>query len=105
MKHTVKLFARASELAGRDEVPLELQEASRVADLRAALTREIPALTPLIPNLLIAVNAEYAADNTLITPDAEIACFSPCQRRLARCVLVRLLSKSVAVQQHSKLFS
>ncbi|GAC1450523.1 MAG: MoaD/ThiS family protein [Isosphaeraceae bacterium] len=74
---TVRLFALARQLAGRDEVLLDLPEPATVAALKRALAEHSPPLANLIPNLLISVNAEYARDDQGIPPGAEIAAFPP----------------------------
>lgn len=73
----MRLFARARDLAGAAEVTLSLPPEARVSDLRIALQTAYPALTPLAPRLLIAVNSDYAADAVVLPPGAEIACFPP----------------------------
>lgn len=73
----VKLFARARDMAGTATAELELPAGARVGDLRTALTGRYPALQPLAGHLLVAVNNEYAGDETLLDPSAEIACFPP----------------------------
>ena len=77
MKIAVKLFARAKDLAGTGVVELDLPEQSRVAELRESLARRCPQLEPLLPHLLIAVNSDYARDDTLLPAGAEVACFPP----------------------------
>lgn len=77
MKVAVKLFARARDLAGTGCVEFEIPEFSRVADMKAALSAQVPALAPLVPNLLVAIGTSYADDGTPLLPDADIACFPP----------------------------
>ena len=77
MKVEVKLFARARDLAGAPQVTLELPDSGSVRDLRSALAADFPQLSPLVPNLLIAVNSEYVGDADLLAAGAEIACFPP----------------------------
>jgi len=77
MRVQVRLFALAKERAGRSEIDLELAPASRVADLRAALRERLPALGPLLPTVLIAVNEEYAGDDALIVPGSRVAVIPP----------------------------
>jgi molybdopterin converting factor subunit 1 len=74
---TVRLFAVARQKAGRAEVVLDLPEPATVGVLKHALANECPALAPLLPNLMIAVAAEYASDNTTIPPGAEVAAIPP----------------------------
>lgn len=77
MNVTVKLFARARDLAGPETVALELPEGACVADLRTALCERCPALQPLAANLLVAMGNDYADDQMVIDPEAELACFPP----------------------------
>jgi len=74
---TVRLFALAKERAGRSEIDLELAPACRVADLRAVLRERLPALAPLLPTVLIAVNEEYANDDAPIPPGSRVAVIPP----------------------------
>ena len=77
MNVSVKLFARAKELAGADCVHVDVPSGSRVADLREALGERYPELRPILAKLLVAVGTDYATDETLLFQDAEIACFPP----------------------------
>jgi molybdopterin converting factor subunit 1 len=77
MKICVKLFAGARELAGQEEVALELASQARVADLRKELQVRCPALSPLLQHTLFAINANYANDDTILPEGAEIACIPP----------------------------
>jgi molybdenum cofactor cytidylyltransferase len=73
----VRLFAMAKDLAGRAEIDVELPEGRTVADLRVALASALPALGPLWPKVLIAIDEEYADDNTLISAGTRIAVIPP----------------------------
>ena len=77
MKLSVKLFARAKDLAGMESVEVDLPETARVAELRIALCETVPAIAGLIPSLLIAIDNDYADDSTLLTSDSNLACFPP----------------------------
>ena len=77
MTISVRLFAAARQLAGRDTVSLELAEGCTVADLRTILLKEIPELTPLAGSVRLAVNAQYADDATRIPPGADVAVIPP----------------------------
>jgi molybdopterin converting factor subunit 1 len=77
MKVTVKLFAAARELAGRSEATLELPPGADVAELRQALAEQLPSLAPLTARSLIAINAEYAGDNTPLTEGDDLALIPP----------------------------
>jgi len=73
----VKLFARASELAGTNELELDLPQSARVADIRTALAAQLPDLAPLVPQLLVAVGTDYADDAQPLFSNAEVSCFPP----------------------------
>ncbi|MEX0718206.1 MAG: MoaD/ThiS family protein [Planctomycetaceae bacterium] len=78
MKFAVRLFARARDLAEAERVELELPEGARVGDVRAMLGERHPALRPVLPSLLFAIDHEYAGDSEPVPQDAtEIACFPP----------------------------
>lgn len=77
MNVDVKLFARARDLAGTDQVSLVLPEGGTVADLRQALQENVPELGPSIESLLIAINHDYAIDSAVISAGSDVACFPP----------------------------
>ncbi len=77
MKAKIKLFAGARELAGQGQIEIELPATATVQQLRAALLAASPALAPLLPHALFAINTNYATDETQIPEDAEIACIPP----------------------------
>jgi molybdenum cofactor cytidylyltransferase len=77
MELTVRLFALAKERAGRSELTIELAPGSTVSDLRTALADRVPALAPLIPSALIALNEEYASEGTPIAPGSRLAMIPP----------------------------
>jgi molybdopterin synthase catalytic subunit/molybdopterin synthase sulfur carrier subunit len=73
----VKLFAVAKQLAGAEQIELELREGADVRALRAALLEHLPALASVAKQLRFAINNEYAADSTIVSSDVEIACIPP----------------------------
>ena len=73
----VKLFAVARQLVGSETASVELPDEPTVADLRTALAREYPALSPTLASVVFAVNAEYATDQTRLSITDEIACIPP----------------------------
>ena len=77
MKQSVKLFALLQDLAGAEEVALELGASPTVGDVRRTLAEQLPKLRPLLANCTIAVNNQYAADAAIIPNNAEIACLPP----------------------------
>ncbi len=77
MNMTVKLFAQAKDLAGSETIELQAEKETTVGRLRELLMEQYPALSNLIPHLLIAVDMNYVSDTFLIPPEAEVACFPP----------------------------
>lgn len=77
MRVTVKLFAAARELAGADELAVELPAQATVGELRAKLASDCPALAPLLEHVLFAVDEAYGTDATYLRAGAEIACIPP----------------------------
>ena len=77
MKVKVRLYALAKERAGCSEIELELPDGATVADLKRAITVNFDALGPMVPSMMIALNAEYANDTDRIPLNAEIAAIPP----------------------------
>jgi molybdopterin converting factor subunit 1 len=73
----VRLFALARQSAGRAEVAVELPDGADVTALKRALAEACPALGPLLPNVLMAVDSEYARDDQPIPPGAAVAVIPP----------------------------
>ena len=77
--NTVKLlfFATLKERAGRSQAELQLPENATVAGLKAELVRQFPALAPMMGHVLVSVNQNYAFDEDILPPQAEVALFPP----------------------------
>lgn len=73
----VILFARARQLVGRDSAAVEVPEGGTVEELTAALIDLNPELKPLLPNLLVAVNNQFANNDTVVRNTDTVACFPP----------------------------
>lgn len=73
----VLMFARARELAGAGEVAVELPAEATVADLRAALAAARPALADVLARSAVAVDEEFAEDDTMICDGAVAAVIPP----------------------------
>lgn len=73
----LKLFAMAKQLAQTDSLRIEVAEPATVGQLRARLVEQTPELSSIASHLLIAVDSQYANDDTPISPDADVACFPP----------------------------
>lgn len=74
---SIRLFARARDLAETNVIEVVVPQPATVADVRRAMASQYPQLAPISGALLVAVNAAYAADADLLPPGAEVACFPP----------------------------
>ena len=77
MKIRLLAFASAGDALGATETEMELPEGSRVADLRARLDREHPALTPLWPRLAVAVDGRISSPDEPLQDGIEVALLPP----------------------------
>jgi len=73
----VLFFATLRDRTGVRHATVELPDGSTVREFKVLLQGQFPAITPVLPNALVAVNREYALDDTLIPPESEIAFFPP----------------------------
>ena len=73
----VKLFAKARDLAGRPTIEMPWCDGETVAVLKRRLAEQHPDLLSLVPRLLVAVNNNYATDDTSLKVTDEVACFPP----------------------------
>lgn len=77
MKVNVLLFARLAELAGEDEIVLEIPEGSTLEAVWECLSQICPSVAPLRKSLLMAVNHEYAESGHRPCEGDEVAFFPP----------------------------
>jgi molybdopterin synthase catalytic subunit len=73
----VLFFATLKDRAGVQQATLELPDGVTVRQLKAIIRDKFPSITFDLPTALIAVNREYALDDDLVPPRAEIALFPP----------------------------
>jgi molybdopterin converting factor subunit 1 len=77
MTCTVRLFARARDLAGAAALAVELPDGATVGDLRRRLAQARPELASLLDRSALAVNDEFARDELPVPAGAEIALLPP----------------------------
>ena len=77
MTTRVRLFARARDLAGAETLSVDLPAGTTVGELRRRLAGDVPALAGLLERSAVGVNEEYAADDAVIPPGAEVAVIPP----------------------------
>ena len=76
MKIRLLFFAALRERLGRDEEEFDCPGAS-IASLRTALAERYPELASLLPRVAIAVDEQYAGDETPLREGAEVALIPP----------------------------
>jgi molybdopterin converting factor subunit 1 len=77
MTVTVRLFARARDLAGTDAIAVELPDGATVQDLRKVLADESPTFARLLSRSAIAVNDDFGSADLVLSPGQEIALLPP----------------------------
>jgi MoaE-MoaD fusion protein len=77
MKIQLLAFASAGDALGASEMTLEMPEGSRVADLRARLDQEHPAIVPLWPRLAVAVDGRVVSSEEPLADGVEVALLPP----------------------------
>jgi molybdopterin converting factor subunit 1 len=76
MQLTVLAFGIARDIVGQFDLPIEVAEATTVAELKQQLTQTYPEFQKLA-SLRLAVNAEYADDSTILHSNDEIVLIPP----------------------------
>ena len=77
MRINIRLFAVLREKVGVDEIPLDVEEGSTVAEVAQILMRKYPELRPMADIALFAVNTEYVEANYVLSKNDELALIPP----------------------------
>jgi molybdopterin converting factor subunit 1 len=78
MNHVKLLFfATIRDRAGTKSMELDLPDDLTIQGLKDKLAREIPNLKESMKSVLITINREYAFDEAVVPPNAEIGMFPP----------------------------
>lgn len=77
MQVTVRLFAAARTAIAQDSITVDLLHNGSVGDLSKLLTESYPELAPILAHSRIAVNQDYATDDSTIPENAEVALIPP----------------------------
>lgn len=70
-------FATLRDRAGTKSMELEVPADLTVQGLKDKLSNEFPNLRESMSSVLITINREYAFDDAVIPPNAELAMFPP----------------------------
>lgn len=74
---TVCFFARARDLAGLERVRMTLPVGATIGDVRNQLAHEFPRLAGLLTRSALAIDNEFAEDDSAVPPGAEVAVLPP----------------------------
>ena len=74
---TILFFATLKDAAGAHRLVMDYSSGETVAALKERLAQKIPALEPALGNAVISVNQEFAEDDVVLLPNAEVAVFPP----------------------------
>ena len=77
MELNVRLFALYRERAGRNSIPVAVQDGATVEDLTAEVRRQLPNLAPPEVKIVVAVNADYADSDVVLQPGDDICLIPP----------------------------
>jgi molybdopterin converting factor subunit 1 len=78
MNHVKLLFfATLRDRAGTKAMELDIPAELTIQGLKDKISNEYPNLRESMSSVLITINREYAFDDALIPPDAELAMFPP----------------------------
>ena len=70
-------FATIRDRAGTKSMELDIPEDLTIQGLKDKLARDIPNLKESLKSVLITINREYAFDEAVVPPNAEIGMFPP----------------------------
>src|SRR4030042_2232336 len=73
----VLFFATLRDRTGVRETTIEFPTGANISDIKKLLLQKYPSLKPSMETLIVAMNHEFAFDDTLVSDGAEIALFPP----------------------------
>ena len=71
------LFASLRDVAGCDQIDVELPDRSSIEDLVAAIAVQQPGLADRLPSTRVAMNERFSAADEVIDAGAELALIPP----------------------------
>ena len=77
MKLTVRFFALYRDQTGVSTIVLNLPKTTTVRKLLRILKNQYPSLAPSVVDIMVAVNAEYSGEDTVLSEGDEVALIPP----------------------------
>lgn len=77
MNVTIQLFATLRDRAGERQIDITVTEPMTIEHVLTVVSAEYPALAPLLPSSLVAVNRQFADSDTVVNVGDEVALFPP----------------------------
>lgn len=77
MEVEIRLFATLKDRAGHGRIRVKVAEPATVQSLTEAVAAAYPALAPALPVALVAVNKSFAAPDTAVQAQDDVAIFPP----------------------------
>jgi sulfur-carrier protein len=77
MNVRVKLFAVAAQIAGQQEVAVDVPDGANITAVRGALLETVPALRAVVSHARWAVDAEFVGDMQTVRSTSEVALIPP----------------------------
>src|SRR5580693_5984174 len=89
MRVRVLFFGGLKDLAGKSSDLLELSDGALVRDVLTHYQAQVPGLEAMVASLAVAVNQEYAAVETRLKSDDEVALLPPVSGGSGRALIIR----------------
>jgi MoaE-MoaD fusion protein len=97
MKIQVLFFAHLKEKASGTSTVVEVESGAKVQDLKELLSRQYPELQGVLGNVITSINRQFAKDEDVIPPDAEVAFFPPVSGGTAQDNILKLTDEEILI--------
>ena len=77
MEVEILMFAAAREAAGRESIEVDVAVNATAGEVIQAIGSQLPQLAALLPSCRLAVDSQYVSDDSIVSPDCEIALIPP----------------------------
>jgi MoaE-MoaD fusion protein len=99
MKILVKLFAIIKDKTGKSTIEYQFDRNITIRELKEILAGEYPNLKLIMPNMVTAINQNFALDEDMIPDGAEVAIFPPVSGGNGRKTIVKITRDEIRVDE------